>query len=390
MGAEVRHFIYLTLLFVAQTVTTNAQPKVEVTAPLNPVETGGVLGVHCQVWNLDSNHEVTIVRTVNGDFERLTLDDGVTHGAEDRVFLAPRQLDDGSMVYFMSIMEVDRYDEGEYSCRIVSKKEESSVSSASVTINIQYFPGDSDPACTPSEPLTVLEGTRMALNCSSEVAYPHVVLSWSRVGTSETFQTNNGIEANRAFSALTLTALRGHNEAVFLCEISSSAFPTKTRSCHVGPLTVIPDKNYKPGMITQIPDGSRNNGLVSVIPGLTVNDNSVNSHVECAELCSTLSASNDAFVWIVATIIGTLLALIFFIMGVFLLIKYCRLPPNPQPRYVAVQQPYHDIYAELDGRRNEGKVYMTLEQAEKPNRLHDRSHDKVNGHYDVMPNLPKL
>ena len=394
-------------------IVASATPRVQTTAPLNPIEIGGVLGVHCQVWNLDSGHEVTIIRRIgDGQVQRLSSGDGLTHSTEDRVFLAPRQLEDGSVVYFLSIMSVTRQDEGEYSCRIVNIAEGNIVTADSITLHVTYFPSDSDPACTPTDqPLTLREGTRIMFNCTSEAAFPQVSLSWTRVGTKEKYHTKNGLADNgRLFSTLMLTASRQHNEAVFLCHIHSAAFPGKTRTCHVGPITVIPNGSSKPdgnGNMQKPSSGgndyTNNHPVVTRLPPgidgdartIETQEVSIMNHVKCAELCSQLSSTTDVTFWIVATIVGAIFALTFFIMGVCLFVKYYRLPQTiDTSRYVAVQPPCHDIYAELDGRGRsaEGKVYMTLEQADKSsNRLIEIQHERApHSHYDVMPNLPKL
>ena len=72
------------------------------TSPVNPVKEQGLLTIHCQVRNLDDNHQVTITRRVGDRIQQISVDEDVLGNAVDeRVFLAVRQLLDGSTVYFL-------------------------------------------------------------------------------------------------------------------------------------------------------------------------------------------------------------------------------------------------------------------------------------------------
>ena len=107
--------------------TVSAKTSIIATAPLKEVEEGAILSVHCQVTELEEGHEVTLYRIRDGQsVQRVSVGDILTQD-EDRLFLATRQLGDGSTVYFLSVMEVTRSDQGTYRCQVFDPVEQKQV-----------------------------------------------------------------------------------------------------------------------------------------------------------------------------------------------------------------------------------------------------------------------
>ena len=108
-----------------------------------PAEEGNILALHCEVSNFKVNEqEVSILRITNGKTERLAMGNNVMPDVDERIFLATRQLDAGSTVYFLTIIRANRNDKGKYVCKVIKdgiSTEEIAVSS--VNLDILYFPG---------------------------------------------------------------------------------------------------------------------------------------------------------------------------------------------------------------------------------------------------------
>ncbi len=176
------------------------------------------------------------------------------------------------------------------------------------------------------------------------------------------------------------------NDAVFLCEMKSTAFPGTTRSCHVGPIKVLPNpsdpssNNDFDSDLPQIispPFPGLSDTVTSPIDLFTEKDIKVKDNVvrDCRDVCS--SFSSPKFFWVVATVVACILALIFFIMGASLLWKYRQAHAQQQTYYATSAKPFpahptrEYIYTELDSKRgvpnteNIGScVYMSLERRE--------------------------
>lgn len=385
-----------------------AQVKVALTTPINPVEQGGILSIHCQVWHLNSdNHEVTILRTTGEtrvSHQKLSVDESVLQGVDDRVFLAERQLMDGSSVYFLSITEATRADEGEYFCKILENgitiRE---VESASVHLGVTYYPGDSDPFCSSANfkaDRPYLEGSTVSFNCSSATANPPVSLQWtSGKRRSQVIQTREFVVDERSYSTMTLTLSRSDDGEIFVCQMTSVLFPGKLQTCHIGPLEVTPGRDpYDPnahhpsaGLITTSPLDNINNKKPPTSGGGDDNKKGLVTVNDCQELCPVQSR---VIYWMVATVIAGALSLIFFIIAIALLVRYIRAPEMTRTDYITARHKTDDIYSELECRQRigDGKVYMSLDKSAiiKPHALDSTTSPPYAFHYHDMPTVVKV
>ena len=380
------------LTVLSYTITPVRMFKMLASAPVNPIEETGILSVHCQVWDLPKSHEVRLHRTLpNGETTKISVDETVL-AEDERYFLAKRQLDGASFVYFMSVMDVTREDAGDYTCKVYNTTagEMSLLGSDSVNFGIIYYPSETDPVCKSSskERLEFDAGAVVTLTCSSEKANPVVQLQWSRTGTDEVYDIQQEEEGDSVYSELKLTLHRRHNNAMFWCKVSSKSFPEEMATCHIGPFIVHSDPD---DITTDIPEA----GLITKITNdLTKHSNggkdtsvsTVQKPKDCRTFCS--SSSSLVFQWIIATIVAAGLALMFFVIGIVLLIKYNNARTTTTRSHYVPSRTHDEIYSELEGKRPDNTSYMYLHYT-KPMNSELQIRDSPARQYDGNQNLGK-
>ena len=395
-------FTYLFLLSQAWKLVSTARITIAANTPVNPVKTGGILSLHCRIWNLDRSHTVSIYRKVTGSHsEILTVNDDVLPAIEDRVFLAVRQLPDGSAVYFLSITDITRNDQGAYSCKVVGtadNDETVTLAREVADVEVQYFPVDSNPLCTPNEALTLTEGKLTTFNCSAEAANPTVEMRWVKTGHGKLHQQNQAtVRDGVVYNELQIVPTISDKGKMFICQITSPVFPDAVQSCHIGPVDIIRDPNIgggsssggkDPNAATEEPpkqgDG-RGNSIETAIE--TTVELTIKS--DCLKACSTTLAGSPASYWIIATVVAGILALTFLLIGIILIVKYNRihvvrsrsyagttrqLPPNLNREY---------IYSELEHKPLDSQVYMSLDKRVVSDKLNANTMEQLKGHYHV-------
>ena len=329
-----------------------AKAIVEATAPLASVKEGGILSIHCKVSQKDQKQAMSISRRLVGEdtAEKLALNKQIVDPAVHRnYFLAYRKLKDGSDVYFLSITQATRSDEGQYLCALLEAGSWSVEQEDSVDISVKYFP--TGPVCDPTGPQTVMEDSLMTLNCSSESGNPPVSIYWEQTGSTEEplHAEVTNFDSNGVYTVATFEPkLSQHKDAMFVCKIKSKYFST-VEECHMGPLSIIPNPD-KPTTTAVTP--------VHVTPPIyTVVNETID---DCHEVCAEMTAES-VFRWTIATVISGLLALVFLVFGIILLIKYCFALDD----HVPPQEEVHDmpdmpgnVQYRIDGNR----LYMTLER----------------------------
>lgn len=358
------HMNFLWISFVAFLLkNTLAEPVIEAKAPVNPVQQDGVFSLHCEVRNLRKSHEVTVLRNIGGEIERLSVDKDVLPSVDERVFISYKQVKEGNyVVYFLTVTQVQREDEGQYSCRVTDKATATQVVSASVDLKVMYFPSDSDPQCSDNIPVEVREGQTITLNCSSEKAFPTVNLEWSQAGIR--LPTSVKTENGRVYSIANVRVSRSYSNAVFLCSVTSTAFPDRDkRSCHIGPFRVHYDPSVKD--TNTLPPPPLVQTSIDTKPDINEPPSrGVNREKNCRQLCPP--ASSKSFFWIVSTVIAAFLAVAFFIIGMILFIKYCRIPSQHEMDFHPVRQSSDNkLYAELECRQTPMQVYMRTEKRDE-------------------------
>ena len=352
-------------------------------APVKPVKEREILSLHCKATDIPEGYVVTVTRHITGEPQPLSWAKGVVQGVDDRTYLAVRQLRDGSSVYFLTITDVTKKDEGRYQCQVVHKGTYRVIAMNSVVIPIQYFPTEK-PKCSPAstEIMRYKAGEILQLNCSSLTGYPPVEIKWSRAGADITDLATSTRDNTTTYSTLTVTLTEKDDGAVFECRVTSKAFRGKDNRCHSGPISVKPDPNYvynptkdkiptlePPPVITRRPSSKVDS------------DYEVNQLPSNAEDCSDVCQSPPSVkYWILACSAAGALALIFLLSVLILLIKYCESSKDTQQKQRRKGKggiKHHtaeEIYTELEYHRDQQalqareatKVYMSLQKNQQP------------------------
>ena len=366
--------VLMFIIVLFQINTTNAETEISVKAPINPVRLDAMLSLICKVQNLESTHDIAISKEAKDgrNYEALTLDEKI-QTEDSRVFLAVRQLADHK-VYFLSIINVQREDQGIYKCKLLRKNPTTEIKAHPVMVNITYLP-DENPECASAGHLSnnLMEGDTLNWNCSSEEGFPRVSLTWVRSNTGAELPATDHSQNGRVIAELSHTLTRSDNKAIFICKLSSPAFPDieNKKACHIGPIEVKPnpEKPFDNSAYIDNRDDANNrddgtNNVVSSVDFPTPGSPTI----ECKEYCSNIST--PVFQWIVATILVGILAIIFLIIGIVMSIKLCHLNNSSKSRVVQRRYlPAHgvdDTYAELEGKREDNRVYMMLDRSQIP------------------------
>ncbi len=378
--------IIVCLLFVTLSRHVEAKVTVESEAPMENVDEKGILSVHCVVSDISEGQNVKIVRQpIGGNIPQLlTLNEVVQTYDDERVFLAKRQMAGNKFVYFLSIIDVTRKDEGTYSCQVTTPTLTAVDISASdeVKVKVNYFPDETNPVCTHDmgngHELIVDEGDMVNLNCTSARGHPTVDLRWKRSeNVLESFESPSG--EGLVSEILRFQASRSDHKSMFICEIISDAYPGRKSTCHVGPVTVRFQSNgdnvidiHSPVQITSDVEITPPTDVITKKPPVIISEDN------CKDVCSL--SSGPGFFWIVSTVVAGCLALIFLIIGSVLLLKYHRMSGNTYEENFLQTRP-DDFYEKLQYGNHEEMVYMSLGNA---NRLKGKGSNEV--HYCLAPN----
>ena len=390
----------------ADSATSMTTTRVSLTAPVNPVRQEAMISIHCHIWNKEAGQEVTMSRRPKGSSksERLSWEDKIHMVEDDRIFMAERRLADSSVVYFLSVIDITRADEGLYFCKVISNVNDTlkEVASAAVNVEMQYYPDD-NPVCeligmstnpTTGARLTVESGTQVQFKCSAERAFPVVDLEWSRTSSSSSYKATQTVEKDgRVSSVLTIPLHMRDQQAMFLCKLTSRAFPGKLKTCHIGPFTVTSNPSITEPPDPEIPvdfdktpvtvdrESGTGNTVIGhapplfpvITPKTDYNNNNgvlIRTVENCAELCSPLTTGTVVY-WMVGTVAAGVLAILFVTIGVCFALKLNRLQSMSRHRSALSamhqRQISEDLYERLECRPDGNpQVYMSLDRLKKP------------------------
>ena len=307
-------------------IPVSAIIRVSSMSPVNPVKIGGILSIRCQVWSLNASLEVTMSRKCgSGPTERLSWNQDVLPAIEDRVFLAARKLQDASTIFFLSVIDIDKTDQCDYTCKVINSDTLHKVAGDTVSIEVYHFPEDSFPMCSSSLSPTYLfikQGDSVSLNCSSEVGKPLVELEWSIAGQENDMLTSarQRVRHGMVFSQVTVYP---KDQTIYICTIKSIEFPEIIRVCHVGPITVmqtsteisnkaakattvaLTKKKYETDHVSQSPNKS----------------NDFTSDRDCTSVCPRGNLTHSFLQLKITTISVSILAIILFLIVIALKVK---------------------------------------------------------------------
>ena len=160
-----------------------ADTRVKVTSVTKPVTIGGVIAIQCQIWNMQDDYMVDILRMVNGRPQVITSGDNYMKSpVHSRVYLALRTASDGSNIFFVTMLDVTEQDGGEYICKADSIVGNDYIQD-SIEIEIYSFPDSGYPLCTstPVYPVHIYERGTLSLECTAGQSAPMVDLRWRNI-----------------------------------------------------------------------------------------------------------------------------------------------------------------------------------------------------------------
>ena len=362
------------MLYIFYWITLHISPTkgdfdIQVSAPVNPVDSGGILSVYCHVGTIQDGHSVQIFRISSGvPPTMLSINDKLLVDDDERLFLAVRQLADGTFVYLLSVMYARSSDGGLYQCKIINPYENTKIAEDSVDISFVYFPNTENPVCDGDTEL--LEGTRTTFTCSSDAGNPVVNLEWEKSGgsLSRNMRTEKDTSNGKTSMDLFVIATKELHNAVFTCKLTSSAFPSKLSTCHIGPLTITP---RSPSMTIPVDlDIHTESTQRTDQPGEGNSVSSENIIDKCKDQCDL---GTSGFFWIITTVISGVFAVVFCIIVVVLFVKYYHISSDIDTvDHRIPHRPVHGgIYDELTthsglDHRERCKMYMSLERSKNP------------------------
>ena len=337
------------------------ETTVEVTTPINPVTVGSILALQCQIWNIQKGDTVAIARKFDGGSEQISSGSGISESSsvKDRVYLAVRTFADGSMVYFLTVLDVISSDSGEYSCSVINFDETlpTVLGHDSIDVETLTFPDKSQPSCTSNPSNSMLtKGNTLELTCTSKKTVPIVDLKWRSLLTYEYLQSSDQSVGDSIVSRLYVRTNMAHNGAIFRCEMTSPGFPDRIRSCEIGPISVESTPNtIAVSQTTRTPKEVIRLGTAKPIG-------------DCLDTCT--SSANVIFYLTISTGATCLLAVIFFITTILMCCKYHNVSSNVRQRQRSVPSPpslaSDPVYVSLQRRNTNERVYMTLEDPNNP------------------------
>ena len=368
MAAKRQLLLYFTVSFFHHVNTSSTKTRVEVTAAINPVEVGGILALQCQIWNMEDGFTVNIVRTSEGEQSvPIYLGNNLQSSMRDRAFMADRTFPGGSRVFFLTILDVAESDRGEYGCMTSSFSGLSltEIARHSVNIDIISFPDKTQPLCLSYPNNVVLqENDMLELICSSNIGNPPVDLKWKLLSTYEYLPTESRVQGNNVVSNSVLKTEILHNDAVFLCEMSSSGFPDRMRTCQIGPITMLSYPKPKTDSVNRVtihPNRDDHDNTIDVSKGQILSPEE-----DCSDTCQ--SASNVVFYLTISTASASILCIVFLITTIVMVCKYRSVSRDAANRhYNSVTSRVSDpMYVSLQRRQENERVYMTLEDPNNP------------------------
>ncbi len=336
--------VYSCLLFLLSP-SSAAETIVEVTTPVNPVTLGGILAIRCKIWNMEKGHVVKLFRTSSSHTEEITSGDTYMGSSiNQRVFLAiKRNLSDGSIVYFITIIKTTNADQGEYACKIfgISDFNYVNVAGDSIQVNVVSLPGVSYPVCTsvPKEPLRMIENSTLKLQCYSELAVPSVTLKWRRGYAHNYINALNLTDGTLLYSMANVTVDESLDGSTFYCDVTSKEFPDWIRTCQIGPVSVKPSQ--KGNSITATTQ--RSQFKVNMVQRASTN-------------CECQLNTRRKFNLTLATAAFSILSIIFLMITVFMCYKYRKVSGiDGMDRHI-------DDDLEINYDENSEPVYVTLQR----------------------------
>ena len=350
-------------IFHIQLHFVESETTVQVTTPISPAIVGGILAVQCQIWDIQAGDSVDIARTSKEGSERISSGSNILDSSvQERVYLAIRTSTDGSILYFLTMLNIRASDSGKYTCSVtrISGAVPTAIDYDSVDIEIFSFPDKSEPSCMGNpQSLMLMEGSILELTCSSYArTIPIVNLKWRSLSTYEYLQSTDVSEGGTVVSNLYITIQKERHGTIFRCEMTSKGFPDRMQSCEIGPISVM----------SAVDNVDRDFSLTTTKPKDVIRLKTSGTIEDCQHTCK--SSSDTVFFLTVSTAATCLLTIIFLITTIIMCCKYNNISSGATQRQQCVPTPpslaSDPVYVSLQRRNTNERVYMTLEDPNNP------------------------
>ena len=365
--AEGMNLVLLLLLAILQVQLHPAkgETRIEVTVPTKSVTEGSILVLQCKIWEIQNGDKVEIVRTVDGQIDQISFRSNILESpVKQRAYLATRTFPDGSVIYFLTILDISTLDSGKYTCtvsRLLLNGRSAEIAYDSTDVQIFSFPDKSQPSCTsnPSN-IVLIEGNMLELICATHKTIPIADLKWRLLSTYEYLQSSNShLERENVVSRARVTLDMTHHNGIFRCEMTSEEFPDRMQSCEIGPISV------KSSISTFNHDLS----LTTSKPNEVTRFNAATPTDDCRNFC-TSSSSDTIFYLTVSTAATCLLTIVFIITTCIMCFKHHNISSDVRQRQRQAPSPpsmtSDPVYVSLSRRNTNERVYMTLEDPNNP------------------------
>ena len=335
-------------------------PRAVLTSMKHPITDGGIIAIRCQIWGMKDGYIVSLLHVNNGYTELITRGD--VYMTSNMIYLSKRTFTDGSNIFFWTKVGASETDEGKYICKVFTLLDGSHIDIAEDSINIQLysFPRSMYPECrsNPSEPSIMYENNVLRLTCTSEKAFPNVVLNWNCNNPSIRITPRNTTTRDMVSSEISfLTEIR-HHGMVCVCRLSSRGFPDRQRSCIIGPITIL-DRNavHTDNAITHASINEDIDDKQSILHSSNCNNNDCNS-------------TNTVLYLILANMGASILSLTFLTTTIIWCCKYQSIADEiNNAQQVSPDYGNHftePVYVSLQQRSACEREYMTVDDPNNP------------------------
>ncbi len=353
--------LLLTVFSTVPFVIDVAGTRVSISTPISPVTVGGILAIKCQVWDTQHNFVVSILRSSNGRTKQLTNGPVIQSTGKLSLFLATRTFSDGSVVYFLTMTEVTKEDQGEYVCRVIDISESNKIAEDKIDLELYSLPGNMYPVCDsiPNLQSPINIGETLTLQCTSGKGVPAVQMKWINTKSTGYLSSYETMDGNLLHSEVITHVDRSLNGAVFLCEIRTDALSDWKRTCVVGPVKIR----------SHISSSNVLNSQTLLDDDLKLTYEKPSFSETCGECSSNVTVE---FYLTVATAGAGLLTILFIVTTIIMCHKYHSISEQTrrQPtRVLTSQQSVEPVYVSLQRRPQSTyseREYMTLEDPNNP------------------------
>ena len=207
------------------------------TTQSHPME-GHSTALTCDVRNMNESQVIIW----NKDQRSITWGNTMGQMMSTRFELLMDNRQDDLTTYTLTIHNVTRDDDGLYQCQVLQENGNgySAMASESVILSVLYFPASDYPDCSLTGRQTLLTGSEFMVSCTSEVGNPQISSAWMAGDPTSPAPSYRMAESpSMVVAELNLQITPELDGAVYMCRVTSPAYPDLNRYCSLGPLRIL-------------------------------------------------------------------------------------------------------------------------------------------------------